>query len=129
MRVDGPWFGPELVWAGLLVLQHMLAVLNRPPSVAGNRWMTRLGFVWMTLGVGLTFAVWPFVGYGKGWLLLRVGLSGGIAGLWSSLVWAGSVDYKDSRNSGLLALWVLYAMAGAASLLLGLIAGLLVWLL
>jgi hypothetical protein len=123
MRVQGWWLGPELVWIVLLALAQALPVLNRPPTEAGNRWMMRLGWAWMTLGMALPFALWPFVSYGKGWLLLRIAIAGAVGGLWSSFVWCGAVDYKDSRNSGLLALWTLYVMAGAATLLAGLIAG------
>ena len=129
MKVEGLWLGPELVWIFLVTLAHLAAVLNRPSSETGNRWMQRLGYVWMTAGVALTFSVWPFVSYGKGWLLLRAGTFGAFGVLWCSFVWCGSIDYKDSRNSGLLALWVLYVMAGGASLLAGLIAGgLVAWL-
>lgn len=123
MRVQGYWLGPELVWIALLAVAQALPRLNRPPSDAGNRWMMRLGWAWVTLGVLLPFGLWPFVAYGKGWLLLRIALADAVGVLWSSFLFCGAIDYKDSRNSGLLALWTLYLMAGAATLLAGLIAG------
>jgi hypothetical protein len=118
--------GPELLWVAFLVVAELLARRNRPPTEAGSDRLQRQGMVLAPLMALASFAPWFWVTHAKGWLILRILVSGVIGMLLVSLRIVGGVNYQDSRNSGLLGTFIMVLMFGWLALAAGLIGSLVV---
>lgn len=108
--------GPELYWFLVYLITLLVARFNLPPTMAGNAWMERLGWLLPLVAVPGAF-LWsyglPPPGQSRGWLMARLVLAT-LVGLNVCLFHLiGAIDYKDSRNSGVLGVWVMGLLAGA----------------
>ncbi len=107
--------GPELFWF-MAYLAAMLAVrLNTPPTALGNGWLERLGWLLPLLAVPGAF-LWSFAflapGQSRVWLVARLALAT-LVGLNACLFHLiDGIDYKDTRNSGVMGVWMMGLLAG-----------------
>jgi hypothetical protein len=109
--------GPELYWLGCYGATMLVARFNVPPTEAGNAWMESIGMWLLPLAsVPLSFRV----------TFGRVGPSQSRRLLWARLAFAtfiglnaclfylvDAIDYGDSRNSGVLGVWMMGLMVGS----------------
>lgn len=97
-------FGPEGFWLVIVIACGLLARLNVPATPRGNELLVR-GAQWLpvlTLPVlfWLSFAVWPREETTWAWTVGRLWL-GTLVGLnVAAYLLVATVDYGDSRNSG-----------------------------
>jgi len=108
--------GPELYWFLIFLFTVLVARLNLPPTDLGNAWLERLGWLLPLVAVPGAF-LWSYgflsPGQSRGWLTARLILAT-LVGLNVCLFQLiGAIDYKDSRNSGVLGVWVMGLLAGA----------------
>ena len=116
--------GPELIWMACLGLTTHLVCRNRAPTEAGSDRLQKIG-VWLTaLTALLSFAPWFWIPHAKGWLILRALISGAVGVLWASLNLMSGINYKDSRNSGLLGTLFYFLLSGYLALIVGVVASL-----
>lgn len=101
-RVLSLLLGPEGVWCLISLLAYGFAASNHPPTPEGNHLLETLWVIIPLAGIPLTFFTACLPGGGGWWWLVRVVLAS-IAGVTvASFIAASGVDYRDSRNSGLL---------------------------
>ncbi len=110
--------GPELFWALAYGITVVLARCNQPATELGNAWLERLAWLLPLLAVPAAF-LWSYglqvPGQSRGWLAARLTLAT-LVGLNVCLFHiAGSIDYRDSRNAGLLGVWIIGLLAGLAA--------------
>lgn len=110
--------GPEMYWLFIYGLTRLIGQVNQPATDAGNLWMERLGcWLWPLLTVPLAFlAVFALMppGQSRAWLWARLLLATFI-GLNACLFHlTGTIDYHDSRNSGVWGVWMYGVMTGTA---------------
>ena len=124
--------GPELYWLVVYGATRLLAVLNRPATDTGNRLLEQLG-CWLLPLLSVPLSFWLFFGphslsSSRGWTLARLGFAT-LVGLNACLVHlVGAIDYRDSRNSGLLGVWALGAGLGTVLFCAGVVVlGILWW--
>ncbi len=108
-------WGPELYWFLFYVFTVLVARLNLPPTDLGNAWLERLGWLLPLFAVPGAF-LWTYgfltPGQSRSWLTARLILAC-LVGLNVCLFQLiGAIDYKDSRNSGVLGVWIMGLMAG-----------------
>lgn len=115
-RLSPYLLGPELYWLAMYGLTRLLARINLPVSDAGNAWMERLG-AWLLPLVAVPLSFWLVFGLmqpgqSRGWLWARLLLATfiGLNACLFHLVEA--IDYHDSRNSGVLGVWMYGVMVG-----------------
>lgn len=107
--------GPELYWFLAYLITVLLARFNLPATAVGNAWLERLGWLLPLVAVPGAF-LWSYgflsPGQSRGWLMARLILAT-LVGLNVCLFQLiGAIDYKDSRNSGVLGVWIMGLMAG-----------------
>lgn len=114
--------GPELLWVLFFLLSCWLSSRNSPATVAGNTFLERACIVGAVVAVALTFTVFLVPGVSRGWLLGRVILAVviGVNACLFKLI--DGIDYGDSRNSGVMGLWMYGILAGGVALVPGIIA-------
>jgi len=110
--------GPELFWLLACGATLLLCRLNLPPSETGNAWLERLAWMLPLAAIPAAF-LWSFglmaPEQSRAWMSARL-VFATLVGLNLCLFRiAGSIDYKDSRNSGLLGVWVYGVLAGLAA--------------
>jgi hypothetical protein len=114
--------GPEFLWICTYAVACWLARQNLPPTELGSQRLERLTLLVPCVAVVLSF-VWFFLLRTSRWgALTRLLLSGAAGVCVVTLTMTQGVNYRDSRNSGLLALWILALIASAGLLLLGTLA-------
>lgn len=96
-----------------------MAARNVPPTAMGNAWLERLWWIIPLVGVPLTFLTLARPGASRGWLLVRIALAGAIGLVIAATLVTGAIDYRDSRNSGTMAGWMMSILLGLALLTLG----------
>jgi len=89
--------------------------LNLPPTEAGNAWLERLAWIVPLAAIPAGF-LWSLgfmaPGQSRGWLAARLTLAT-LVGLNVCLFHiACAIDYRDSRNSGVLGVWAIGVVAG-----------------
>ncbi len=116
--------GPELLWIAFFLLASWLAGRNSPPSVAGDASLERVCLIGPFLFVALTFLTFLVPGPSRMWLLVRIALAAviGVNACLFKLI--DGIDYGDSRNSGVLGLWVYGVLTGGLALVPGAITAL-----
>jgi hypothetical protein len=107
--------GPELFWLLVYGVTLGLARLNLPPSEAGNAWLERLAWLLPLVAIPAAF-VWTFgfmaPGLSRFWLSIRLTLAC-LVGLNVCLFHlADAIDYQDTRNAGVLGVWMMGFLAG-----------------
>lgn len=117
--------GPELFWLLVYGATLGLASLNLPPTEAGNAWLERLAWLLPLAAIPAAFA-WTFgfgsPGQSRLWLAARLTLAT-LVGLNSCLIHLiDAIDYGDSRNSGVLGVWVIGLLAGLVAFALSAVA-------
>jgi hypothetical protein len=116
-RLIGWVLGPELYWVAWYGLTVAVARLNVPPSEAGNAWLERIG-MWLLPLVSVPLSFWLLFGLmspsqSRGWLWARLALAT-FVGLNACLFHlADAIDYQDSRNSGVLGVWMMGLIVGS----------------
>ena len=113
--------GPELLWLLFFVLSCWLAARNTPPTLAGNTFLERACVIGAFVAIALTFTVFLVPDVHRGWLLGRliIAVVIGVNACLFKLI--DGIDYGDSRNSGVLGLWVYGILAGGAAFVPGII--------
>lgn len=114
-RRPGWLLGPELFWLLFYGVSLGIADLNLPPTEAGNGWLEHLAWLLPLVAVPAGFA-WTFgfrlPGQSRGWLAARLTLAT-LVGLNACLfALADGIDYGDSRNSGVLGVWIIGLLVG-----------------
>jgi hypothetical protein len=114
--------GPELLWLLFFLLSCWLAGRNTPPTLAGNTFLERACIVGAVVAIALTFTVFLVPGVHRGWLLGRVIVAVviGVNACLFKLI--DGIDYGDSRNSGVMGLWIYGILAGGIAFIPGIIA-------
>ncbi|WP_309720966.1 hypothetical protein [Armatimonas sp.] len=113
--------GPELLWMLFFLLACWLASRNAPPTPTGNTFLERAGILGAFVAIALTFTVFFVPGVHRGWLLGRVIVAVviGVNACLFKLI--DGVDYGDSRNSGVVGIWVYGILAGGVAFVPGII--------
>lgn len=122
------FLGPEVFWVACWLLCLWLARRNEPATAAGNTVLERLCTTGAFVATALVFLVFLVPGAPKGWLLARVALATMIGLNLCLLTLIDSIDYGDSRNSGVMGFWVYGVLASAAALIPGSIVALVLML-
>lgn len=114
--------GPELLWLLFFLLSCWLAARNTPPTPAGNTFLERTCIVGAIVAIALTFTVFLVPGVHRGWLIGRVIVAVviGVNACLFKLI--DGIDYGDSRNSGVMGLWIYGILAGGIAFVPGIIA-------
>ncbi len=94
--------GPEGLWIAISLVVYLFATSNEPSTPAGNEFLETLWLAIPLCGIPLTLLTAYLPGWGGWWWLLRVVLVSSVGVLVASFIAASGVDYRDSRNSGLL---------------------------
>ncbi|HEX7902081.1 MAG TPA: hypothetical protein VF950_30250 [Planctomycetota bacterium] len=113
--------GPELVWLLSFALATLLVRRNRPPTEAGSDRLQKIGS-WLTTLTALLSFVPGF--WAPRWLILRALLAGAVGVPLVSFRILSGINYRDSRNSGLLGTLFYFLLFGCLALGAGLIAAL-----
>lgn len=107
--------GPELFWLLVYAVTVALARFNLPPTEAGNGWMEHLGWLLPLVAVPAGF-VWTFgfrlPGQSRGWLAARLTLATLVGVNVCLFHLIDAIDYGDTRNSGVLGVWIIGLLAG-----------------
>ena len=111
--------GPELYWVLVYVAAGWFAKRNFPPTEAGSRFLERLGWLIPLLAVPASYFFYALPVPPR-WLGVRLILAALVGVNVVSFKLISGIDYGDSRNSGVLGVWVFSILAG----LVGLVAGL-----
>jgi hypothetical protein len=120
--------GPEVYWALICLAVYLLGWRNSPPSEAGNRILEQLWYWLPLLFTPLTFALFLVPGAGRWLLLLRIDLATLVGLFVASAFIVNAVDYRDSRNSGGAAGFIVSVSLGAVILAASsLIAAIVLW--
>ncbi|WP_395141186.1 hypothetical protein [Armatimonas sp.] len=113
--------GPELLWLLFFLLSFWLASRNTPPTLTGNTFLERACVIGAFVAIALTFTVFFVPGVHRGWLLGRliIAVMIGVNACLFKLI--AGIDYGDSRNSGVLGIWVYGILAGGVAFVPGII--------
>jgi hypothetical protein len=113
--------GPELLWVLFFLLACWLSSRNSPPTLAGNTFLERACIVGAVVAIALTFTVFFVPSTHRSWLLGRVILAVviGVNACLFKLI--DGIDYGDSRNSGVMGLWIYGILAGGVAFIPGII--------
>jgi len=110
--------GPELFWLLTYGVTVGLTRLNLPPTATGNAWLERLAWILPLAAIPAGF-LWSFgliaPGQSRGWLAARLTLATLVGVNVCLFQIAGAVDYRDSRNSGVLGVWAIGVVAALAA--------------
>lgn len=104
--------GPELYWALVCLAMHGLGRRNSPPTEAGSRALEAFWY-WLPFAfVPIVFLVFAMPGAGRWWLLLRINIATLVGLFFAAAIITGAIDYRDSRNSGTLAGFIIAVVFG-----------------
>jgi len=110
--------GPELYWVIVYGITVWFTRQNVPPTEAGSRFLEKLGWLIPLIAVPLSFFLYAIPDRPR-WLTTRILLAAIVGVNVISFKLISGIDYGDSRNSGVLGVWV-YSILGG---LVGLVAG------
>ena len=110
--------GPEVYWILVYLLAAWFTGRNHPPTEAGSRFLEKLGWLIPLVAVSASFLFYALPVPPR-WLLGRLLLAALIGVNVVSFKLISGIDYGDSRNSGVLGVWVFSILGG----LVGLVAG------
>ena len=113
--------GPELYWILVYALTAWFTRQNVPPTEAGSRFLEKLGWLIPLIAVPASFLFYALPAPPK-WLALRLFLTALIAVNVVSFKLISGINYGDSRNSGVLGVWVYSILAGIVGFVAGLVA-------
>lgn len=125
-RIAAVLLGPESYWVLLHFVFRWLGARNVPPTEAGNARLNAAVWLVACAGVAAAFLVLWVPGQSRRVALGRVTLASGV-GLNACVLRAcDAIHYPEAgRDSGLVGLWMLSVMLGAAVWLVCLVAALL----
>lgn len=103
--------GPELYWVLVYAVAAWFTRQNVPPTEAGSRFLEKLGWVIPLVAVPASFLFYALPTPPK-WLIPRLFLAALIGVNVVSFTLIGGINYGDSRNSGVLGVWVYSILAG-----------------
>lgn len=107
MRIWRVVLSPELFWLGLYLAVSAVTAQNAPPTESFNAWLETLWYAVPVFGVPLSFVFFAVPRVRRGWLLARINAAC-LAGLFFTAIRVtNGIDYQDSRNSGVLAGFVI----------------------
>ena len=99
--------GPELYWGLVYAVVSAIAARNVPPTEAFSASLENLWYAIPTIAIPLSFAVFAVRGPGRWWLLARTNLACLVGLFFAAARVSSAIDYQDSRNSGVLAGFVI----------------------
>jgi hypothetical protein len=114
--------GPELYWVVVYFITAWFTRRNLPPTEAGSRFLEKLGWLIPIIAVAASFLFYALPSPPR-WLTVRLLLAAVIGVNVISFKLISGINYGDSRNSGVLGVWVYSILAGLA----GYVGGLLLW--
>ncbi len=104
--------GPELYWLTVCLGIHLLGLRNSPPTEAGSRFLEQFWY-WLPFAfVPAGFLLYLLPNAGRWWLLLRLDLATLVGLFIASALLTESVDFQDSRNSGVAAGFIMSVSLG-----------------
>lgn len=119
--------GPELLWVAFFLVCGWLRSWNVPPNPAGNALLEKACLHGMFLATALTFVVFAVPGCSRWWLLGRIFLAVLVGVNVCLFRLIDGIDYGDSRNSGVLGIWIYGCLLSTLALIPGTLATLLFW--
>jgi hypothetical protein len=114
--------GPELYWVLVYLVTAWFTRRNLPPTEAGSRFLEKLGWLIPIIAVPASFFFYALPSPPR-WLTLRLLLAAAIGVNVISFKLISGINYGDSRNSGVLGVWVYSILAG----IVGYAGGLILW--
>lgn len=112
--------GPELYWVLVYLITAWFTGRNIPPIEAGSRFLEKLGWLIPLIAVPASFLLYALPHPPK-WLGARIFLTALVAVNVVSFKLISGIDYGDSRNSGVLGVWVYSILAGGVGYVAGLL--------
>lgn len=107
------FIGPELYWVLLYLTVRWIAARNVPPTRAGNTALEWTVWLTATLGVVLSFVFLAVPGVNKWIVSARLAVAAFIGVNACAIAACEGIKYPElGRDSGLMALWFMAAMAG-----------------
>ena len=103
--------GPELVWVLVYGVCAWFAARNHPPTEAGSQFIEKLAWIIPLIAIPVSFSVYAVPGPPR-WLGGRLFLATVIGLNVCLFKLIEGIDYQDSRNSGVLGVWVIGLLAG-----------------
>ncbi|MFA6244323.1 MAG: hypothetical protein WC655_25495 [Candidatus Hydrogenedentales bacterium] len=99
--------GPELYWGLVYAAISAIAARNVPPTEAFSASLENLWYAVPIIAIPLSFAVFAVRGPGRWVLLARTNLACLVGLFFAAARVSSAIDYQDSRNSGVLAGFVI----------------------
>lgn len=112
--------GPELYWVLVYAIAAWLTRQNVPPTETGSRFLERLGWLMPLIAVPTSFLFFALPTPPR-WLTPRLVLAAMVGVNVVAFKLISGIDYGDSRNSGVLGVWVYSILAGGVGFLGGLV--------
>lgn len=103
--------GPELYWVIVYFIAVWFTRQNVPPTEAGSRFLEKLGWLIPLVAVPASFLLYAMPDRPR-WLMTRLLLAAIVGVNLVSFKLISGIDYGDSRNSGVLGVWVFSILAG-----------------
>ena len=116
------FLGPELYWVVVYFITAWFTRRNVPPTEAGSRFLEKLGWLIPLIAVPTSFLFYALPTPPR-WVAVRLLLAAAIGVNLISFKLISGINYGDSRNSGVLGVWVYSILAG----IVGYVGGLIVW--
>jgi hypothetical protein len=110
--------GPELYWVVVYFIAAWFTRQNIPPTESGSRFLEKLGWLIPLIAVPASFFHDTMPDRPR-WLTTRILLAAIIGVNVISFKLISGIDYGDSRNSGVLGVWVFSILGGLAGLVAG----------
>ena len=114
--------GPELYWVVIYFITAWFTRRNLPPTEAGSRFLEKLGWLIPIIAVPASFLFYALP-FPPRWLTVRLLFAAVIGVNVVSFKLISGINYGDSRNSGVLGVWV-YSILGG---MVGYVGGLILW--
>ena len=111
MKLTQHLVGPELYWILVYFITAWFTGRNAPPTEAGSRFLEKLGWLIPLVAVPISFLLYALPHPPK-WLAVRLFLAALVGINVVSFKLISGIDYGDSRNSGVLGVWVYSILAG-----------------
>ncbi|MBX7258712.1 MAG: hypothetical protein K1Y02_20290 [Candidatus Hydrogenedentes bacterium] len=99
--------GPEIYWGFVYLIVSLVASRNVPPTESFSASLESLWYAVPVFGIPLSFVFVAIHRQRRGWLLARTNLACLIGLFFTALRVTNAIDYQDSRNSGVLAGFVI----------------------
>jgi len=112
--------GPELYWVLVYLVAAWFTRQNVPPTEAGSRFLEKLGWMIPLIAVPASFLLYALPTPPK-WLAIRLFLAALVGINVVSFKLISGIDYGDSRNSGVLGVWVYSILAGGVGYVAGVV--------